>query len=144
MQATDIFHLLQGSWELDRSISGDAPSLFQGDGNFTLLLPTLLHYKEEGEMRVNGHRLFAYKEYYYSLKDGHISVFFDLKFKRLFHKIDFFKCKDKGLIGEGVHLCSKDRYATRYFFSGNEQFSTTCEVLGPKKDYVIASCYKKK
>jgi len=138
LEVSNVFALLEGSWELRRSIPNYGN--MEGMATFTKGGTDILNYKETGTMELTNRKKFtAYREYQYRYEDGTIAVFFrdNDRAGQLFHVLKF---AGEGSEGESTatacHVCKEDIYNAMYYFYGQEdRFNLTYQVKGPLKDY---------
>jgi Family of unknown function (DUF6314) len=133
---------LTGSWLLRRSIdngvsmSGTATIVSLDDGRFA--------YHERGWLRLpGGQEIDAERRHLFDERDDGFSVFFAESPPRLFHRVVLDR-SGSSFVGEGSHLCSEDRYDSRYRFDGDNSFTIEHAVAGPRKRYKIQTRYSRK
>lgn len=125
----------EGDWQVSRRIedalSGQAGRFtgvvrFERDG-------VGLRYAERGVLELGGTSMEAERVYLWRSGSDGIEVFFDDG--RFFHRI--------GAAGEAAHWCDPDQYDVTYDFAGWPKWSSRWRVLGPRKDYVMVSEYRR-
>ncbi|MES2198600.1 MAG: DUF6314 family protein [Chlamydiota bacterium] len=140
-----IFDSLPGTWSIQRTIysfQNELLGTFTGKALYKESSTHLLHYREEGLLHRDGCESCAFKDYYYSYKEG-IEIYFDFKLTRLFHKMEFELGDNFPFQARGVHHCGEDLYDMSYTFISKEEYRTTVSVKGPRKNYIINSALKK-
>lgn len=125
----------EGEWQVTRRIE-DALSgqdgRFEGVARFERESGGLL-YSERGVLRMGDVSMEAERVYHWRAGDAGIEVFFDDG--RFFHRI--------GVGGEAAHWCDPDQYDVVYTFGSWPEWSSRWRVLGPRKDYVMVSEYRR-
>ncbi len=138
----DVFRFFVGTWCLKRVLGNQGTA--RGVAEFTLTDPDVLHYREELIVHYRGRASLhhAYKDYVYrynarsdqlvkQFSDG--QIFYDLDVKFGLRK------------AYGNHLCGQDMYHATYNFADDDNsFTLSYGVHGPKKAYVIGTCYERK
>ncbi len=132
---------LVGEWSFERTIRGQgcmtgvAVVEPVGDGR--------MNYRESGELRLeDGQRLRGEQRYVYERLDQGFAVRFHGT-GELFHRV-MFRWGEGGLWkASAEHTCKADVYVSEYVFRGDGTFSVEHVVRGPRKDYVIATCYRR-
>lgn len=117
-----------GSWSIFRHFG--AQGLAVGQAAFTLLTPSLLAYREDLEVHIPGFSEAVYQEYLYVFEEG--CVYKKFKDNRLFYRLEVSNAE-----ATGAHLCGEDHYQAHYSFLGQNNFTLTYRVKGPRKDYEI-------
>lgn len=146
MRVEEIFLLLSGQWQLERSVNDY--STMKGIAVFSAFNEgdSLFHfYREEGEHTLrNGTTFSFFREYIYSYHQPHIDVYFVHNNKRsdLLHKItlqgDSINC-----LGLGTHSCGDDLYTATYRFLNREQFTLQYTIHGPRKNLTIQTFFNR-
>jgi len=142
----DVFRHLQGDWLLDRRVDGLA--LMQGFASFGVNGdrspdPGSLAYREHGRARLaEGQEFEAERKYLYRAGPVGFSVFFAEVPPRLFHDVTL-EASGGDLVGQACHLCGEDRYLSRYEFLADGTFFIRHDVLGPRKNYVLETSYRR-
>jgi len=142
---------LAGRWSLERVVMGkdtNQGSMPQGSmrgfATFRRLDSGLVAYREEGRLKLpSGETFDAFRNYLYDRVPLGFAVFFAETPPRLFHEIRLQSTTIGTLIGEAAHLCGRDNYATRYVFQPDGSFVVHHDVSGPRKDYVMATEYRR-
>ena len=125
----------EGDWQVSRRIedalSGQTARFagvarFERDG-------VGLRYAERGVLELGGASMEAERVYLWRSTGEGIEVFFDDG--RPFHQIDE--------SAEAAHWCDPDQYDVTYDFSDWPKWSSHWRVLGPRKDYVMVSGYRR-
>lgn len=131
-----LFAALPGGWTLARVLPGIGR--MNGTARFHELAPALLHYREDGQLTLEGGKsLTVFREYHYRLEDGQIRICFaEPGEPRTFHVLRL-----AGDIASDVHLCGEDTYTGRYEFTDEDRFSVRMQVTGPRKGYSIHTEY---
>ncbi|MBJ7449122.1 MAG: hypothetical protein JHC93_02045 [Parachlamydiales bacterium] len=140
--AAQIFDSLEGEWSFKRIIPN------QGEINGRVVFhkenSSCLKYREEGVFStVHGDELNSYRDYYYTLNQDRIDIFFDKDLKNLFQSLIFNTNDTYPLKLRSSHLCSKDLYEGTYTFENAGQFNINYVVNGPKKNYTTYTVFKK-
>lgn len=137
-----VFDRLEGAWSLDRTIEGQAS--MTGTAMFTRLDTGMLKYREEGRIRLaDGKEFDGHREYLFERAPGGFDVFFAEQPPRLFHRIAIVRDGD-ALAGSATHLCTPDTYDSSYRFLGDGTFVIRHTVLGPRKDYLSATTFRRR
>ena len=129
---------MEGRWSVERRVApnkGEPMSVIAGTAEFKLQDKNWLIYSEDfilGET-VRGHR--GYK-YYLDPASESITKFFE-DGSLLYHL-----SVTTEQIG-GQHPCNQDMYYSKYFFHSKDLFEINYTVVGPNKNYVIYSQYKR-
>ena len=141
-EPNNVLSSLAGSWLFRRSVDngasmiGTATITSRGDGQFD--------YHERGELRLpDGQTVAGECRYPFAECAGGFSVLFAETPPRLFHRIVLHGIGPR-LIGDGTHLCSADRYDSRYEFRFDGSFVVQHAVHGPRKRYTITTRYWRK
>lgn len=132
---------LLGEWRFERTIRGQgcmtgvAVLEPMGDGR--------VEYRESGELRLDdGQRLRGEQRYVYErLKQG-FAVRFDGT-GELFHRVMFAGAEGGVWKARAEHRCKADVYVSEYVFRGDGTFEVEHVVRGPRKNYVITTCYRR-
>ena len=91
-----------------------------------------VQYAETGQLEIAGQApLEASQRYFW---DHDLNVWF--ADGRFFHKVP-------GSGGVARHWCDPDQYVVRYRFGRRPRFETLWRVTGPRKDYVMLTCYQR-
>lgn len=130
-------HFLLGDWELARAVhdlAGGALGEFEGTATFRADAadPHLLHYYEEGVLRLGEHEGTAFRRLRYLVDGPRARVEFEDG--RFFHKLDL-------SAGEwsAVHPCRADEYTGRFGVETADAWWQEWTVRGPAKAYVLRS-----
>lgn len=124
---------LIGTWRLEREIENFGQA--SGKAFFSKIEQNLISYREDLVL-FNGTN--SFREYYYTadlLHGNTLQLFSD---KRIFCVLDFNK---ELRTAEGKHICGKDYYFVKYFFSNKDSFVTEYKILGPNKKAIILTEY---
>ncbi len=140
-----IFKNLEGNWDfirkIDNKLTTSLSGVVTGTASFAPILsdPNILHYVENGELiTASGHKNSATQEYFYKVTDaGDIEVYFGSGGEML----EFFHVINDGVIAD--HICRDDCYKIQYEF-GDDQFSIVYDVIGPNKNYISSTKFKRK
>jgi Family of unknown function (DUF6314) len=141
-----VFAALEGSWSLQREISG-AGSM-EGAADFRRVGADLLHYREQGVLRLDsGWTGEASREYFYLLEPGpdgpDIRIAFAVRDRpgETLHRLRLHTAPEARwpAAGQDVHLCSRDVYQGTYNFVDPDHYTTRVVVTGPAKDYTIST-----
>jgi hypothetical protein len=127
---------LAGEWTITRLINGDA-GRFQGRARFTPdpAAPTSLVWHERGRLRLGGHEGPAARTLRIEpADDGAWQVRF--ADGRPFHPLDLAagRCA-------ATHRCGADTYRGEYVLVGEDRFTVTWRITGPRKHDEIVSVY---
>lgn len=146
-QVANIFHSLEGQWNLYRTIKGIGSVMGIAKFQKNCTDNTLLHYREDGIFtnQVEGTSNKIYRDYLYCFQNDEISVFYAEKSKGLLHTLEFNSTSFSlpPITATAKHLCGCDAYNATYEFNLPDEFSMTYAVNGPKKDYIISSIFKR-
>ncbi len=137
---------LAGQWSLERVVEGrdTNQASMLGIATFRRLESGFVAYREEGRLALPGGETFdAFRDYLFDRLPEGFAVFFAETPPRLFHEIRLERAAIGTLIGEAEHLCGQDHYATRYVFQPDGSFVVHHDVGGPRKDYVMATEYRR-
>lgn len=94
-----------------------------------------LVYTETGRLLIPGQApLTAMQRYVWQERAGWVAIRFSDG--RPFHGFPL-----RAAQAEATHLCEPDRYLVRYDFSRWPEWSSEWHVTGPRKEYVMRSCY---
>lgn len=133
---------LAGRWSLDRKIVGRGS--MRGVATFEAGADGWTQYFEEGRLRLDSGESFdATRRYGYRALPTGFAVFFSEAPPRLFHEVHLKPAREDGLRGQATHLCGRDLYRTDYVFRPDGSFSVRHAIQGPRKEYVIATCYRR-
>jgi hypothetical protein len=140
--ADTVFDRLEGGcWALDRRVEGQAD--MHGRATFQRLQGGMLHYREEGKVRLVDGKIFdAHREYRWSREARGFAVFFAESPPRLFHRIEL-AWQGDALVGSASHLCAPDSYDSRYRFLADGGFVVRHLVRGPRKNYVSETVFRR-
>lgn len=126
---------LEGRWTLEREIDDRRAGLkgrltgtctWRRDGHG-------LVQEEAGTLLYGGAApIRAERRYFWQADGDGLAVFFEDG--RPFHRLGPGRLSDR-------HDCAPDTYDVAYVFDGNDRFSTTWRVTGPRKDHLIHSFY---
>ncbi|TCO70936.1 DUF6314 family protein [Rhodovulum euryhalinum] len=126
----------EGAWRLVRVIEdarAGQTATFEGRAVFNRSGDGL-YYAEHGILRLPGQApMTAERRYLWRPAGAGIEVCFEDG--RFFHAIA------SGPRAEAHHDCPPDRYAVAYDFGGWPAWSCRWRVIGPRKDYAMASSY---
>lgn len=143
-----LFTSLKGDWVITRSIPFHGK--FKGRAHFKYISSTLLHYQEEGLLRITQKTCYqATREYFYCYRDysnAPIAVYFvnNNAPGELLHALtrqspsSSFPFKANAL-----HHCLHDTYSATYEFIHDKKFYIDYHIDGPHKKYVINTCYQR-
>ena len=125
----------EGDWQVSRRIED---TLSGQDGRFTGVARferdgVGLRYSERGVLELGGASMEAERVYLWRASGDGIEVLFDDG--RAFHLING--------SSEAAHWCDPDQYDVTYDFAGWPKWSSRWRVLGPRKDYVMVSDYRR-
>jgi len=150
MNSVKAFNQMGGSWNLYRTISSPKFQPMTGAGKAIFDKykdPNSLLYKEELILNLPSESINASKEYIFRLIDNDVSVFFHETPERFFYTLKFapkIPSSDKVFDqAGGEHLCGNDNYTASYNFFDNDNFELIYKVVGPKKDYIMTTKYKR-
>lgn len=126
---------LEGRWRLTRDIvhSDGSENRFSGEAHFYRSAQRLIQ-DEAGTLFVGTQQIRATRRYIWTESDGRLDVFFDDM--RPFHTVVLGVARH-----QTVHLCDPDRYEVHYDFTDWPQWHARWHVEGPRKDYVMTTCY---
>lgn len=131
---------LEGSWALRRELSDHRLALegsFQGTAWFEPASEGVLTYREEGLLEWPGYRGEASRSLL-CRSIGPARVAFLFGDGRLFHDLEL---RPDGF--EAAHDCAPDRYEGTFVLLGEDTWSATWRVSGPKKALVLHSRYRR-
>ena len=129
---------LAGQWSLTRTIdhADGATHRFSGQSTFAWSGPRLIE-TQSGHLDMGaGPALKATRRYVWTAESGRIEVLFDDM--RPFHTIPLGVATP-----ETTHLCPPDRYQVTYDFTAFPDWTAVWNVEGPKKEYRMASHYRR-
>ena len=136
-QPAELAGWLRGEWSITRVINGGA-GRFDGRARFTPdpHEPAALVWQERGRLRLGRHAGPA--ERTLRIEPAAPAGTWLLRFAdgRLFHALEL-----TGGRCEATHLCGADVYRGAYLIEGEDRFTVTWRVRGPRKDDVIESAY---
>ncbi len=133
------FKTLRGSWVFERSVNDLL--LMRGKASFCAVksvFPSYSYY-EEGE-NLETENIF-YKEYFFSLTERGIEIFFASLKQKQGHFLTLKFISDQTAIAQ--HICQKDLYEAQYDFVNNDQFTVRFIVKGPRKDFALFSAFSR-
>jgi hypothetical protein len=61
----------------------------------------------------------------------------------LFERLDFQSVPHGSLRADAEHLCSPDRYVSKFTLDAEDRLTVEHTVTGPKKNYVVRTAYRK-
>lgn len=128
----------KGLWHVSRrieDIKSGGQGRFEGAARFE---PDQngLRYAEEGQLQLDGQpSLTASRVYFWRPVADGISVYFEDG--RPFHRFSL------SVSPEASHWCDPDTYKVAYSFSAWPEWTAVWAVTGPRKDYVMASHYRR-
>jgi hypothetical protein len=129
---------LQGHWSIERRITGSSEASFSGYGLFTYQRPSVLNYREEGRLSLNGGLYECRRSYVFQqLSSQCLAIYFPDGCE--FVRLDF----GQDLKSSGTHVCGADIYQVGYHFVNRDTLETQILVTGPAKNYVIFSCFRR-
>ena len=136
-----ILEFLVGAWTYDREFDNGNSGI--GSVNFIENKFYGLEYSELGTLKlVNGTVLTAKRKYYFNTTENNLEIYFFETPKILFQGIEL-KIKGENIIGKATHRCGDDFYDSEYIFKTNSTFKIKHKVVGPKKNYVSKTNYRK-
>ncbi|MEP5151847.1 DUF6314 family protein [Planktotalea sp.] len=125
-----------GRWSIDRSITeahAPNPARFVGSATITEG-PVVWVFAEEGTLSLaQGSTMKAERKYLWKSVGNGFDVFF--ADERFFHRFDL------TAQAQASHWCDPDQYDVAYDFSAWPVWSSTWNVAGPRKDYVMQSSF---
>lgn len=139
MNVPTVLTEFAGTWSLERTImdrSGGPDGRFEGSAQF---LPTEdgLAYEESGHLRLGkAAPFYATRRYLWRADGSSILTFFDDG--RPFHRIAL-----GGTQSRDLHDCPPDTYRVFYDFSRWPAWQARWDVIGPRKDYLMATTYRR-
>jgi hypothetical protein len=140
LRRPDFFAMLLGRWGFDREIEGHGR--MTGVATWVEVGAGRAEYFESGELSMTGGaRLRAEQRYAYERMDGGFWVSF-AGTGELFQRV-VFEEDGRSWRAAASHLCGGDVYESEYCFPGDGTFAVLHAVKGPKKDYVIRTCYRR-
>ena len=139
------FKSLEGNWDfirkIDNKFTAPLSGVVTGTASFSPILrdPNILDYVENGALiTISGHKNAVTQEYFYRLTDANdIEVYFGSGGEIL----EFFHVINDGVIAD--HICRDDCYRVKYEF-GDDKFSIVYDVIGPNKNYISNTKFKRK
>ncbi|HVV68826.1 MAG TPA: DUF6314 family protein [Gammaproteobacteria bacterium] len=141
-----IFTQLAGNWHFHRTLS--TAGSVTGNAHFELVAPNILHYKEHGVFTTDTQKTYQVSREYgycYDATQDKVAVYFLCanQLDYLFHELNFTSEKDDLLTATGIHVCREDRYSALYEFVHANEFNITYHVMGPRKNYVSTTVFKR-
>ena len=136
-----ILEFLVGAWTYDREFDNGN----SGIGTVDFIKNKLygLEYSELGTLNiVDGTVLTAKRKYFFNANENNLETYFFETPKILFQGIEF-KIRGENIIGKATHHCGDDFYDSEYVFKANGTFQIKHKVVGPKKNYVSITNYRK-
>ncbi|WP_341366375.1 DUF6314 family protein [Yoonia sp. BS5-3] len=130
----------EGKWVLDRQIADARAGQnghLTGHAVFTRRSESVLEYCEEGRLQMGqGPALQATRRYIWHFDAGQVAVQFDDEAP--FHRFAL----TPTAVGED-HLCGDDLYRSTYDFADWPKWECRWSVVGPRKDYVSTTRYRR-
>jgi hypothetical protein len=137
----ELLRQLRGRWRLERQTPGLAS--MSGLAELTPLAADLSLYAEHGTLTMAAGGSFEFsRRYRYLATDNSLDILFDEEPPRLYQSLRLAE-QDGALAGSGYHRCGEDDYSSSYAFELPRGFTTAHRVVGPKKDYVIKTRYRR-
>lgn len=137
----ELLRQLSGRWIFERQTPGLAS--MSGIAELTALGPDLSTYVEHGTLKMATGGSFAFsRRYRYLATENSLDILFDEEPPRLYQSVRLAENGD-GWSGSGYHRCAEDDYRSSYSFELPHGFVTSHRVVGPKKDYVIETRYRR-
>ncbi|OGT16202.1 MAG: hypothetical protein A3G71_06475 [Gammaproteobacteria bacterium RIFCSPLOWO2_12_FULL_38_14] len=135
----DIFNILKGTWNLQRTITGKQQATASGQGEFLEKSPHHLEYHENMTVQFPEveHVFSAKKSYLFELHGDAISVFFNEDEPRFFHRFQL----ENRMTASTLHSCLPDIYKTNYLFQAPNRFTIIHNVTGHQKQYTSETLY---
>lgn len=130
----------EGRWRIERTIDDAAAGRtgrFEGEAVFVQAAEGLA-YAETGMLTLEGAAPMAASRRYLWRDGGPGAVEVLFEDGRFFHRIDTTKPAP-----EAVHDCAPDIYRVRYDFLSWPRWTAVWRVSGPRKDYEMASRYRR-
>lgn len=127
-----------GCWRIDRLIRdarAGCTGRFTGDAVFEPEGPTL-YYRETGELRLHGAAMAAEQKHVWRQEGNRICVAFSNG--RPFHQFELAVATPRAR-----HDCPPDLYRVIYDFGCWPEWRTEWRVSGPRKDYTLATRYRR-
>lgn len=137
------FAALDGRWFYEREVSGQAHGT--GMAVFSRMSPLRYAYAEQGELLLStGARVRGTRDYLYSLETPSLAIYFadGPNAGQPFQRLERFEQITGGLRASARHQCGDDLYEGVYIFGGNDM-TIVQSVIGPRKDYTIATHYRR-
>ncbi len=126
---------------VENSRSGEAMAAMHGTASFIVTSENEALYSESVTLALeSGHAMPATRRYFYRHESDGLAIYFDEARENLFHRL-LLEEADGGLTAADRHLCSPDRYDSRYEFLADGTFRVTHVVDGPRKSYVSRTVY---
>jgi hypothetical protein len=139
-EGEDLLGLLLGRWSLERSLLDErlgAEGRFQGTACFDQVAPGMAAYREEGTLRFLDH-VGAARRSLGCAAEGGQAVAFTFPDGRRFHRLEL------AATGyEAVHRCGDDRYDGRFVLLGDDEWTATWRVEGPRKRLLLVGSYRR-
>lgn len=130
---TRVLSDFAGVWTIAREIAqaGEAPAFFVGQGQWSAN-GNGLDYVERGVLQLAGQPpMTAERRYCW---DQDLNIYFDDG--RFFHQVP-------ASGGTAAHWCAPDQYDVAYDFDAWPNWSSTWDVTGPRKNYVMRTEFSK-
>lgn len=133
----DLVSYFAGAWSLEREIrdaAGEPVGSFTGTARFCAE-PAALTYREQGELRLGGHRGPAQRALRYVVTGpGQAEVYFD--YGDFFHALDL-----RTGSWQAGHPCRDDFYRGTYRVLGPDRFEQRWQVSGPTKNHELVTVF---
>ena len=127
-----------GRWSIERIIQearSVEPARFKGVATITET-ETFWEFSETGELSLpTGAKMHAERKYLWKPNGSGFDVYFDDE--RFFHRFEL------GVQAQASHWCDPDQYDVAYDFNAWPKWTSTWNVSGPRKDYVMKSDHQK-
>ena len=135
----ELIAILNGLYTLQRSI--DQPSVFiEGKAIFCHQPDNCIYYQEEGTYFLNDIQYSFYQQRYFIFKDNNLNI---INFQqKLLHKVCLSDVKQPLYRFTNAHLCGEDSYFLDFYIR-KKCINMNYKVLGPNKDYSIATVLRK-
>ena len=140
----DLYLIFSGQWSVSRQLNGTL--FFEGDALFVSTKNGPIKYTEKGTVtHPNGHVGLGQRTYYFLIEDSgfFFSAYFDDQCAQIFHSVKVERNNGE-YVGQGNHKCLEDLYTSRYRFTSIHRWEWEHQVVGPKKNYLITSQYRRK
>jgi hypothetical protein len=130
----DMVPFLEGSWRLERVIDPTATMI--GRAIFQPKKHNMLHYSEEGTLRLHsGQNFEARREYIYRFNESGFELLYaEPPFSKIYNIA--LRVSDHIIKGYDNHVCGSDHYNGEFEFNMSGTVRIINRVAGPRKNYI--------